>query len=430
MLYMNIDNAVGRYVGYGKETELLERDTALKDTNFISAIVGPRRAGKSSIMILYMQKLYDNGENPVFINGEDIDFAGITADSLDDVESAIHRIYDLGKKGKAYLFIDEVQSLPEWSRWLRTLFDEGTYRIFVSGSTSELTKEKLPSELRGRALEIMVLPFSYREYCNAKGVAYSKYPKPADAGALAGALEDFLEYGGYPEVVKTEDAQLKRVILSDLYNTVIRHDLIEKYKIRKVSEFKAFTNAMFGSACRHLSVPNLVRWFKDNGIMISSQTASNYVNYAASVFMVYLLYPYSRKLKERNTKPKLYALDSGILGLFEKDMGKKLENTILVELVRRRKEVYYYDADAADVDFVVIEEGRVAEVIQVSYSIDNAETYLRETASLANASKKLKCENALILTFNEEKTLTSGGVRIRVVPAWKWLLEEEKPSRY
>jgi predicted AAA+ superfamily ATPase len=423
---MNIENALARYIDYGSKIELIERDIPVSDnSNFIKVLVGPRRAGKSSMMLILMQKLRKKGITPIFINGEDIDFVGITPENLDKIEDTIYKAYALSASKPVYLFIDEVQSFPEWSRWLRTLFDENKYNIFVSGSTSELTSDALPSELRGRSLETLVLPFSFKEYCTAKGLVYKNFMNTEQRGAIIRALSEYIDFGGYPEVVKESDDDSKKSILASLYATVLQHDIIEKYRIRKINEFKIFINAVFGSACRNISVPKIVHWFEGQGISINHQTVFNYLRYAESVFMIRLLYPYSKKPKERKTKPKAYPLDSGILGLFEKSRSKKLEDMVFVELLRRGKEVYYYKDSEADVDFVVLDNGKVSSMIQVSYSIADMDTYEREVGSIQKAAKRLHCSKAKIITFNEEKTINLDDVLIDVVPAWKWFFMQE-----
>ncbi len=419
---MNIERALARYIDYGSSLKLIKRSIRINDAeNFIKALVGPRRAGKSSMMLILMQNLREKGEKPVYINGEDIDFVGITADGLDGIEDAIYRIYR-PEDTRIHLFIDEVQSFPEWSRWLRTIFDENKYNIFVSGSTSELESDELSSVLRGRVLETLVLPFSFDEYCTAKGVVRREYMDPKSKSALIGALSDFLDFGGYPEVVKEDSLDIRKSILENLYKSVLQHDIIEKYRIRKINEFRLFMNAVFGSACRDLSLAKTMQWFDGQGIRISNQTVSNYLRYAESVFLVRLLYQYSRKPKERKTKPKAYPLDAGILGLFENSRGKKLEDAVFVELLRRGKEVYYYKHGATDVDFVIVENGLVSEIIQVSYSIADANAYNREISSIEKALKELECNKASIITFDEERTIQVNNAQVAVVPAWKWLL--------
>ncbi len=420
---MNLENALVRYKGYDKTMGLVGRDIKLRDGNFINAIVGPRRAGKTSLMLLYMQGLEIPESNKVFISCEDIDFVGITSGEFDNLEAAIYRVYGPSGKYPIYLFIDEVQTFPEWPRWLRTLFDQRKYRLFVTGSTSELSLDALPSALRGRAVNTMVLPFSFKEYLAVRGVGYTKYMGADEKGVLANALTLFIEFGGYPEIARAGDNELRQAMLSELYATVIQRDMIEKYKIRKVTIFKSFINALFGSACRNLSPQTLVRWFGSQGVRISTQTALNYIGYARNAFLFFLVYPYSRKIKERNTKPKLYVSDSGILGLFEQDRGKKLENAVLIELKRRNKSVFYYKSAAADVDFVLTEGNGVGELIQVSYGISDPTTFEREIESLTKAAEDLHCSNLTVVTFDEEKIIKNGGKNIKVVPAWKWLLE-------
>ena len=372
---MNIENALTRYVDYARNLELIKRDITLREGNFINAIIGPRRCGKTSLMLLYMKSLGVEKNNKVFINCEDIDFVGITVNDLSKVEEAIYRIYKPDIKKGLYLFIDEVQTFPQWSRWVRTLFDEQKFKIFITGSTSDLSLDKLPSELRGRAINSLVLPFSFKEYLRAKKIMPQEYMKSDEIGKIIEALFDFLDFGGYPEITKNEDTILKHTLLSELYATVIQRDLIEKYSIRKTVVFKAFVNSLFGSACRNISMPTIIKWFEMQGTKISRVTALNYLNYAESAFLFFLIYPYSRKIKERNTKPKLYVSDTGILGLFDSDKGKKLENAVLIELIRRHENVYYYKTESADVDFVSTKENRACKLIQVSYSINDPETF-------------------------------------------------------
>ena len=140
---MNIEAALTRYVDYANKIELIKRDVALREGNFINSIIGPRRSGKTSLMLLYMKSLDVEKGNKVFINCEDIDFVGITVNDLSALEEAIYRIYKPEMTKDIYFFIDEVQTFPEWSRWLRTLFDERRYKIFITGSTSDLSLRQI-----------------------------------------------------------------------------------------------------------------------------------------------------------------------------------------------------------------------------------------------------------------------------------------------
>jgi predicted AAA+ superfamily ATPase len=420
---VNLEIALSNYVDYAKGIELVPRDITVREVNFINAIIGPRRSGKTSLMLLFMKSLDVEKSNKVFINCEDIGFVGITVEDLGRLEEAIFRVYKPDETKGIYLFIDEVQTFPEWSRWVRTLFDRRRYRIFITGSTSELSLDKLPSELRGRAVNTLVLPFSFKEYLRVKALSVEEYMKPDKTAEVVSALSEYLEFGGYPEIVKSEDPSLKRKLLSELYATVIQRDLVERYGIRKAAAFRIFVNSLFGSACRDVSIPAVVAWFTAQGNKISGMTAFNYLNYSQSTFLFFLLYPYSRKIKERNIKPKLYVSDSGILGLFDSDRGKWLENAVLVELIRRHEHVNYYRSKSADVDFVLSRDNKPYQLIQVSYSINDPGTYGREISSLLEAGKKLGCTSLTIITFNEERIITQDGSVIDVRPVWKWFLK-------
>ena len=420
---VNLETALSNYVDYAKDTELVPRDITIREVNFINAIIGPRRSGKTSLMLLFMKSLDVEKSNKVFINCEDIGFVGITVEDLGRLEEAIFRVYKPDETKGVYLFIDEVQTFPEWSRWVRTLFDRRRYRVFITGSTSELSLDKLPSELRGRAINTLVLPFSFREILRVKKLSAEEYMKPDKIAGVTDALAEYLEFGGYPEIVKNSDPALKLMLLQDLYATVIQRDLVEIQAIRKASVFRVFINSLIGSTCRDVSLPALVDWFEAQGNQISGMTAFRYLNYAQSVYLFILVYPYSRKIKERNVKPKLYVSDTGIIRLFDSDRGKWLENAVLIELTRRHENVHYYRSRSADLDFLLMKENKPVELIQVSYSINDPGTYVREVGSLVEASKKLNCNRLSIVTFNEERTISQDGKIIDVIPAWKWFLK-------
>jgi predicted AAA+ superfamily ATPase len=419
---MNIENALIRYRNYGKNITIVKREIQIHfNPSFISAIIGPRRAGKTLFMIQLINALDVPESNKIFINGEDIDFEGISIKDLDNVEDTINKIYKIDYSKQVWLFIDEIQRFPSWSKWVRTLNDENKYRLVISGSTSELSTEKLPSELRGRALNTIVLPFSFRESLSANNITYGKYLDSQKIGEIREKFDEFMKYGGYPQVVLEKNTKLKTKILGELLETVMQHDILEKRHIRNSKLLKAFINAAIGSACRQISYISLSNWLTSNGLSMTRQTAINYLSYAEEVFLFFQIFPFSNKPKMRNVNPKLYLADSGLLGLISDDKSKQLENQILIELIRRGNNVNYYLDNKSEVDFV-INNKKVTALIQVSSSLSDPVTYTRETKAIVNAAEKLKCNNLVIITENEEKTIRVGRKIIKVIPAWKWLL--------
>ncbi len=421
---LDIDLAIARYRGMTAPHAMIRREIAVEEGSFMAAIVGPRRAGKTTLMLQLMDGLSLPPSNKVFVNGEDVGFEGMTAVDLPKVEEAVFRLYRPDTAKEVRLFIDEVQRFPSWARWVRALNDSGKYRIVVTGSTSELSTDRLPSVLRGRALNTLVLPFSFAESLRARGTEAGGYMTPEKVGAVASLADEYVEYGGYPAVVLAEGAQLKLRIIQELFDTVIQRDMIERLRVRTPSALRAFVAAVLGSACRPLSARSISRWLAGEGLKVGRQTALSYLDGAEDVFMIRRAYPYSRKPRERRVNPKVYALDSGFLALVGGDLSKRLENQVFVELVRRGLAVSYWKGSASgrEVDFVV--EGRESGVrlVQVSSSIADAATYSREVRALLEASEELGTDRLTIVTSREEDTLREGGKTVEVVPAWKWFL--------
>ena len=424
---MNIENGLKRYVGIKPPKGFVSRAFAIQmpSNRFMNAIIGPRRAGKTTFMLQILDSLELPESNKIFVNCEDINFEGITTDDLDKIEEAIFKIYSPDEKKEIYLFIDEIQNFPSWSRWLRTLFDENKYKLTVSGSTSELSTIKVPSALRGRALNTLVMPFSFTEFLMAKKfTSYSKHMKVQDSGSLVSLLEQYLKYGGYPAIVMESSINAKMQIIQELYETVIQRDIIEKNKIRKTEVLRVFLNAALGSTCRELSISAMREWFKAKSIPISKQTAPDYISFAEDVFLFFRIYPFSFSPRERQVRPKLYLADSGFLTMIGDDASKRLENQVFVELIRRKKTIHYWkdQTSGKEVDFVIGKD-KADEIIQISYSLNNPQTYKRETDSIILASEKLHCNKLKIITMNEEGLIRIKDKRIEIVPAWKWLLD-------
>lgn len=391
---------------------------------FIAAIIGPRRAGKTTFMLQVMDDLPLPESNKILVNGEDVNLEGITTDHLEDIEEAAFRIYRPDRTKEIYLFIDEVQNLPSWARWVRTLSDSGKYKLVITGSTSELSTEKLPSALRGRALNTVVLPFSLKEFLRARGIQYSQYLPPDRAGEVASLTEEYVEYGGYPAVVLAQGTRLKLKILQDLYESVIQRDMIERLGVRRSSLLRTFMNAVLGSVCGPISIRSLTAWLQSQGLKIGRQTALNYLDSAEEIFLLLRVPPYSARPRERRVNPKLYAVDSGLLTLIGSDASKKLENQVFVELVRRGEPVHYWRSRTTgkEVDFVVGEEKRL-ELIQVAHGLGDVATYKREVGAIVEASESFGAARFSIVTSNEERTIHEHGRTISVLPAWKWFLQ-------
>jgi predicted AAA+ superfamily ATPase len=422
--YMNIEAAVTRYIDLSPPPNAVQREVTLPSSfDFIVSIIGPRRAGKTTFMLEFREKLNVPKENKIFLNCEDINLLGIRSDDLQTLEETMLRIYSPVKGFDVYLFIDEVQNIPNWERWLRTLHDSRKYKVVVSGSTSELSTHKMHSALRGRAINTLILPFSFREFLAAKGVEYKEYMPPQKVAALEHLFDEYVSYGGYPSVVLSADINQKIAILHEIFDTVIQRDIIEKYRIRQFSAFKIFINSLLGSVGRQFSLRKMTNWLVSQGIDIGRQTALNYLEAAEDVFFLYRLPPFTKRARERLVNPKLYVVDSGILSLASRDYSKQLENQVFVELFRRKVDMgYWLGSSGKEVDFVINKDGKLT-LLQVTYSLSDQATYDREISSLKEADKQLNADHLIILTKSEgERKVKLGEKDVVVQPAWKWFI--------
>ncbi|MDG6950087.1 MAG: ATP-binding protein [Nitrososphaerota archaeon] len=425
---MNIQSALVRYMGIQPPEGMVEREIRVEPGEFIASIIGPRRAGKTTFMLQLMRDSKLPESNRVFINGEDINLEGVSTADLEQIEQEVFRIYRPESSKKVGLFIDEVQNFPSWERWVRTLHDSRRYEIVISGSTSELSSENIPSAMRGRALNTLVLPFSFSEFLSAKRFKPQEFMGPEKAGQVLALCDEFLKFGGYPAVVTSREEGTKLRVLQEIYSSVVQRDIAERLSVRGRAVLGEFVNALIAGACRPFSASAAAKWFGSLGVKLSRQTALNYARAAESVFLVFYLPACSRKPKERMSRPKLYVADSGLLELIGADESKKLENQVCIELLRRGLKPCYWRAGSSgrEVDFVI--PGKNSRVppalLQVAYSLAEPSTYERETRALLDASEELGSVELAIVTHSEEREVVEKGKRIAVLPAWKWFLSK------
>ena len=414
--------------------EMVERDTGLgvylKPPRKIIAVSGFRRVGKTYASFLLIKKLLEKmgREEVVYINFEDERIPRDTA-FLTEILPTIREVFS---KEPKILFLDEVQSMPEWSRWLRRVYDSTGMYIFVTGSSSKLSAREIPTELRGRFMDIRLFPLSFREFLAFKGVHAD--PQAAsysmdERAKVFKALSEYLEFGGLPEVALANSADIKRETLQNYYRTVVSRDIAERFKVRNEEGLKAVLSLLLNST--HYSVSMLYRTLKSIGFTIGKTTVLEYISHAEDSFFLYSLPVFSRKAKDQMQHPrKAYFIDTGfITALSTKppgSMGRLYENAVFLELKRRQKsgsEVYYWkNPQQEEVDFVQVRGAKAVQLVQVCIDPTGPETHKRETRALLKAAEELECKDLLVITESLESSEKAKGKTIHYIPLWKWLL--------
>lgn len=386
------------------------------------SIIGPRRAGKTYemfILIRFIEEKFGK-DKTLYINFERADLGLLEYTDLVKMLETYYEIFPNNKKKKIWLFLDEIQNVSQWEKFVRTCLDEGI-KVIISGSSSKLLSKEVATSMRGRSLSYTLLPFSFREYLEAKGFEKRKFLSSEEKNRLINLFEDYLVYGGYPESVLYKEERDK--ILSDIFETAILKDVVERHKIRNISVMRLFIRALLSS--KEFSVNKFYNYLRSQNIKIGKNVLYNYLEYLEEAFFVFTLRKFNLSYKKADQSlPKIYFVDNGFLTLNKiDDKGRLLENLVFVELLRRNLDIAYYQIVRGEVDFLVKEGKRVKQLIQVCLNIDNFVTYEREVKPLVNASKEFKCNNLLILTRDTEKKVVFKGKKIKVMPVWKWLLE-------
>jgi len=407
--------------------DIVQRDIQYPlDITLDRAVVfsGPRRSGKTYLMYMGIKELLARGEDKnsiLYVNFEDSRLVGAATQDLNTLLEVFFEIYS-DRNNKTWIFLDEIQVIPDWERFVRTLVDMGNVNVFVTGSSSRLMSKEIATSMRGRSLTYNVYPFSFAEVLRAGQIEHEGYLSSMQKGKIIHKLEDYVKYGGYPETVRYREEWDR--ILSEILDVTIFRDIVERYDVKNIKMLKLFLNAIFNS--KEFSIHKFYNFLKSQGIKVSKNTLYTYFGYFEDSFIVFSLkkFSYSYKNIESSTS-KIYLVDNGLLSLQGiQDQGRLIENIVFIELKRRNiGEMFYYQTTSGrEIDFIINKGKKVRELIQVCYSLDNFITKEREVKALLQGSEELQCDNLRVITWDYEADEIVNGKKIRYVPLSEWLL--------
>ena len=401
---------------FDKIDNLVEREVSLNDCmkgNEIIIITGIRRCGKSSLLKIISKKL---NKKFVYINFDDIRFTDFKVENFEDIEEIISEIR--GIKTEVIYLLDEVQNVLSWERWVNNLYAKNI-KVFVTGSNSSLLSSEISTFLTGRNKVIKLYPFSFKEFLLFKKIKID-YQTTDERRIISQAFNEYFEKGGFPLVIINDDLSLSKQYFEDILNK----DIIKRYGIKKVKELKDLILYLFSNVSKTYSYSTL----KQISSIKSLSMINNYIEHLKNVFVASTInkFDYSIK-KQRVSSSKFYVLDNSFLKTvafnFSENTGKRLENLVFIELVRREVEVYYH-LKKNECDFIIEEGLNITKAIQVCLILDNIVTKKREIDGLCEALKEYNLKEGLILTLDKEEEFMIDGKKIIIKPVWKWLLEK------
>ena len=401
---------------------IVKRDFNL-ESNVNYCFVGIRRTGKSYMMYQQIKNYMGAGvplNEILYVNFEDERLLEVTADDLNLIlEIGLEMA---GENKKPYIFLDEIQNVDGWEKYVRRLADT-KYRINITGSNSKMLSREIASTLGGRFMVVQVFPYSFAEYLHAldKYKDYLQVLSTAEKAEINKTCAQYLKYGAFPELV---DIKNKRDYLNSIYQTIYIGDILTRNNISNDFGVRLILKKIAESVMQPISFSRLFNILNSAGAGIGKQTIINYIGYMLDAYLLFSLKNYAAKLVGKEASPKYYFMDTGLLGLLMTNPETaQLENLVAIELIRRygTENVFYFESNV-EIDFYVPEENLA---IQVSYSIlNNPSTKERELSAFDKLRNFMSNARCILITNSEETVLEYKGLQINVIPIWKWLLQK------
>ncbi len=393
----------------------------------IILITGVRRSGKSSLMKLILEDIILKFKIPIsnvlYLNFEDERFVDFTVKDFELLYETYLEIEN--PKGRYYFFLDEIQNVKGWEKWVNRLYEFESIKFFITGSNATLLNSEISTALTGRNRQLVNWPFSFREFLLMRKVSLNEHDLylREKRVMLKNLFKEYLTLGGFPEVLKLKD----NTLLEQYFKDIIYRDVITRFSIRNIKEFKELCLYLCSNISTIYSYENL----KDMINAKSINTIKNYLQYLEDVFLFFRLSLFDYSVKRQIYNPgKFYVIDTGLsqtVGFkLSQNIGHIYENIVFLELKRRNKDLFYWKSkDGKEVDFVIREGTRIEQVIQVGYDINNLKTKEREIMGLLASSDELNPRKYLIITADEDKEEKINKLKIKILPLWKWLLQED-----
>ena len=384
----------------------------LLGSHLIKLITGPRRVGKSTQALLMLRNT-----NFAYLNFD-------KQELLDNWNAdLVMRLLDDVYPGYAYLMLDEVQNLPHWDVWVTELFRRGKNMV-ITGSNANMLSSEMATVLTGKYLPIAMLPFSMAEFFEWHRMdLHSVLPEQRNEAVVL--RDDYLRNGGYPEAVASRP--IAAGYLSTLFDSIIWKDVVRRHKIRNTEDISNMALYLLSNFCNPLSANDIT-----NALNIRSvNTTQKFLGYLHEPFLFYYLPRYNNKLKLMSKAPKkIYVVDNGFVAAkafsIGDNIGRLLENLVFVNLLRKgydpEKSMFYYRTrNDKETDFVLRENNRVKQLVQVCYDLSSDKTVRRECSALVETAQELHCEELYIVTYNETRDIEWDGYRIHIVSVAEWL---------
>ena len=430
VLVEKLNTAVAR----GAAFALTRRDARLPAVpGKVHAVIGMRRAGKTT----FLRQLQDErraklpAERALYLSFDDDRLAGLELAQLGFLLEEYYRRYPaLRGREMVYWFLDEIQLVDGWERFVRRAMDSEKVEIVVSGSSARMLSREVHTSLRGRGMATTIRPFSFREFLRHRSEEPTKEPRrwtPAERSLVEKRFREFLHEGGFPEVLGLSDA-LRIELLQGYVDTVLFRDIVERYGVSQVAALRWLVRQCLRNPAGSFSAHRLHQDLKAQGHGVAKDAVHAMLGYLTDAFLLTAVPLATESERRRNSNPrKLYPADPGLIRAFDAsgraNLGHALETVVLNELERRFAEVSYVKtADGLEVDFLARYRSSGHELIQVCANPANPQTLAREMRSLASAAGDHARAVQRLLVLDRDAVVRVSAPGVEVQPAYEWLL--------
>lgn len=377
-------------------------------------VIGVRRSGKSTLCYNALTK---KGVKFAYVNFDDERLINVKGDQLNDILEVLYKL-----NGEFnYLFIDEIQNIPEWYLFVNRLLRKQMHTI-ITGSNAKLLSGELATHLTGRNNQISLYPFSFSEYCEINDIDITSHTTKAIAVRRA-AFDAYMKQGGFPELQFIKNT---KSYIDGLVNNIIKRDIEQRFKVIYTSSFEQMSHHLLDVSPSIIVEKNLQEMFS----LKSPHTAKNYLSYLKQAYLLSGILKYSPKSRLRVVGEKVYPIDVALMNNRENafagiNLGWRLETIVYLYLIRKYKgnglDIYYLAERSGECDFIVCDNRKAILAIQVSYDITNPKTKKREISGLVLAAKKTGCTDLLLLTDYEYEDIIQDSYKIKIRPAYDYL---------
>lgn len=393
--------------------------------------IGVRRCGKSTYMFQLMQKLLDRGvpfQNILYLNFFDDRLHRLQHEGLGVISEAYYALFPEKKNSETvYCFFDEIQTVPGWEAFVDRLLRTERCEVYLTGSSALLLSKEIATQMRGRALSWEMFPFSFKEFLAGKGIDGDLPLSTKKRLLVQKAFDEFWESGGFPEVLGLEK-RLRRGIHQEYFNAILFRDLVERHDIPHPKAVSDLAHWLVENTACLYTINKLTGYLKALGHKVPKASVAEYMDWFEDSYFLFTVRLFDASLRRANANPKkIYCVDHSFVSSVSSGIllnsGHLLESLVFAALRRDYHEIYYYRTKSGkEVDFIVLSRERKRSLVQVCESLADAQVKKREFAALEEAMLELKLTSACIVTRSEAAEVTLGAGKVKILPAWQFLL--------